>query len=47
MLDLIGRENIFMAQPRFGASLKEAVVAAEQWIAQGSHPNTRLRKDIL
>ena len=37
IVDLIGRENIFMAQPRFGASLQEAVDAAEQWIAQDSH----------
>ena len=33
MLDLIGRENVFMAKPRFGESLKEALAAAERWIA--------------
>jgi SulP family sulfate permease len=33
MLDLLGRENVFLAKPRFGAALGEAVTAAEKWIA--------------
>jgi SulP family sulfate permease len=34
LLDLIGEENIFLGQPRFGAALSEAVKAAEAWVAQ-------------
>lgn len=34
LLDLIGEENIFLGQPRFGAALSEALAAAETWIAQ-------------
>jgi len=33
ILDLLGRENVFLAQPRFGDALKEAIAAAERWIA--------------
>jgi SulP family sulfate permease len=33
-LDLLGRENVFLAKPRFGDALKEAVAAAEHWIAE-------------
>jgi SulP family sulfate permease len=35
LLDLIGRENVFPAQPQFGAALREALATAEEWIAQG------------
>jgi SulP family sulfate permease len=45
IVDLIGRENIFLAKPRFGASLQEAVTAAEQWIAQNGHRNTGTGKE--
>jgi SulP family sulfate permease len=34
LLDLIGEENIFLGQARFGAALEEALAAAEAWIAQ-------------
>jgi SulP family sulfate permease len=33
ILELLGRENVFLAQPHFGESLKEALAAAERWIA--------------
>jgi len=33
VLDILGRENVFLAQPRFGKALTEAVAAAERWIA--------------
>ena len=33
MLDLLGRENVFLAKPRFGEALRDAVTAAERWIA--------------
>jgi SulP family sulfate permease len=35
VLDLVGEENVFLAQPQFGAALKQALAAAEEWIAQG------------
>jgi len=35
MLDLIGEENVFPAQPQFGAALREALAAADEWLAQG------------
>ena len=47
VIDLIGRENLFLAQARFGGSLKEAMAAAERWMAQGSHPNTRYERGIM
>jgi hypothetical protein len=31
-VDVVGRENIFSAQPGFGASLDAAQVAAENWL---------------
>jgi SulP family sulfate permease len=34
LLDLIGEENVFLAQARIRASLEEALAAAEAWIAQ-------------
>jgi SulP family sulfate permease len=34
LLDLIGDENVFLAQPQFGAALRQAVAAAEAWVAQ-------------
>ena len=33
ILDLLGRENVFLAKPRFGDAVKEAIAAAESWIA--------------
>jgi SulP family sulfate permease len=36
LLALIGEENVFLGQPEFGAALREAVAAAEAWIAQDS-----------
>jgi SulP family sulfate permease len=33
ILDLLGRENVFLAKLRFGGALKEALAAAERWIA--------------
>ena len=35
LLDLIGEENVFVAQARIRASLEEALAAAEAWIAEG------------
>jgi SulP family sulfate permease len=34
LLDLIGEENVFLGQPQFGASLRQALAAAEDWVAQ-------------
>lgn len=31
---LIGVHNVYLAQPIFGAALRQAVEAAEEWIAQ-------------
>ncbi|MGB3717063.1 MAG: SulP family inorganic anion transporter [Candidatus Promineifilaceae bacterium] len=36
LLDLIGEENIFPVEKQYGAALKKAVVAAQQWIDAGS-----------
>lgn len=33
LLNLIGPENVFLSQPRFGASVEEAIVVAEEWLA--------------
>jgi len=35
LLDLIGRENVLLAQPQFGASLKQALALAQRWLARG------------
>jgi SulP family sulfate permease len=35
LLDLIGVENVFLAQARIRASLEEALAAAEAWIGEG------------
>ena len=35
LLDLIGEENVFLAQPRFGVAAGQALVAAEAWTARG------------
>jgi SulP family sulfate permease len=35
VLELIGRENVFPGQPQFGAALREALTAAEEWLALG------------
>jgi hypothetical protein len=40
-LDLIGEENVFLGQPEFGASLREAVAAAEEWMKQNEARNRR------
>ena len=34
LLDLIGEENVFLAQPRFGVAAGQAMAAAEAWIAE-------------
>jgi SulP family sulfate permease len=34
LLDLIGRENVLLAQPQFGASLKQALALAQRWLAR-------------
>ena len=34
ILDLIGEENVFLAQARFGAALTEALAAAESWVGE-------------
>ena len=36
IVELLGQENLFLAQPRFGGSLAEAMAAAEAWIAQAN-----------
>jgi hypothetical protein len=33
VIDVIGRENVFAAQPGYGASLDAAQEAAENWLA--------------
>jgi hypothetical protein len=38
LLDLIGEENVFLGQKEFGASLRQALVAAEEWIKQDEGP---------
>jgi SulP family sulfate permease len=34
LLDLIGQENVFLGQPQHGASLRQALAAAQAWLAQ-------------
>jgi SulP family sulfate permease len=34
LLDLIGEENVFLGQPQHGASLRQALAAAEVWLAR-------------
>jgi SulP family sulfate permease len=36
VVDVIGRENVFTAQPGFGASLDAAQAAAQQWLSEQS-----------
>jgi SulP family sulfate permease len=36
VLDLIGRDNVFPGQPEFGAALRKALIAAEEWMAHES-----------
>jgi SulP family sulfate permease len=33
LLDLLGEENVFLGQPQYGASLRQALAAAETWLA--------------
>jgi SulP family sulfate permease len=40
LLDLIGRENVFLAQPRYRASLEQALARARSWQAQHDGHNT-------
>jgi SulP family sulfate permease len=40
VLALIGKENVFPGKPEFGAALREALAAAEEWLA-GSQENDR------
>ena len=35
LLDLIGQENVFLGQAEFGAALRQALAAAEEWIKRG------------
>jgi hypothetical protein len=35
LLHLIGEENIFPVEKQYGAALKKAVVAAQQWVDAG------------
>jgi SulP family sulfate permease len=32
LLDMVGPENVFLAQPRFGAAIEEALAAAQAWL---------------
>lgn len=34
LLALIGQDNVFLGQPQFGASLRQALAAAEAWLEQ-------------
>ena len=34
LLDLIGEDNLFLGQKQHGASLRQALAAAEAWLAQ-------------
>jgi SulP family sulfate permease len=34
LLELIGEENVFLGQPQHGASLRQALAVAEEWLAQ-------------
>ena len=34
LLDLIGEQNVFLGQKEFGASLRQALAAAEEWRTQ-------------
>ena len=36
LLDLIGRKNVFQAEPRYAASLDKALEAANQWLEKSS-----------
>jgi len=36
VVDVVGRENVFTAQPGFGASLDAAQAAAQQWLSEQS-----------
>jgi SulP family sulfate permease len=42
LLELIGEENVFLGQPQHGASLRQALAAAEEWLArdQGNREET-------
>jgi SulP family sulfate permease len=42
LLNLIGEENVFLGQPQHGASLRQALAAAEEWLArdQGNREET-------
>jgi SulP family sulfate permease len=41
LLDLIGKENVFLAQPRYRASLEQALARAQAWQAQATNQNAR------
>ena len=34
LLDLIGEENVFLGQPQYGASLRQALAASEAWLSR-------------
>ena len=35
LLDLIGERNVFLGQLQYGASLRQALATAEEWLAGG------------
>jgi SulP family sulfate permease len=39
LLDLIGEENVYRAEPKYAASLKKAMADAEQWVADSTVPS--------
>jgi len=42
LLDLIGRENVYLAEPKFTPSLDKALVAANQWLIDFSFTRRRI-----
>jgi len=39
LLKLIGRENVFLAQPQWGVAANEALAAAEAWLESLDQPD--------
>lgn len=37
LIELLGKENVFPAEARFGASVEQAIDTAEAWMTQGEH----------
>ena len=40
VLDVIGKENIFLAQPVIGASFRDAIKAADEWVKKQRNHNS-------